>query len=163
MLLKFVGGYTVGRWTWSLPVSCCLSFSPWNLGQSWISMTVLESACPEDSETPPDCWIWWRFGWDIEGWTQPLFQLLLLFLGLENFAMDWLKLDLQYLSQIFIKFNNQGVFRNPQDMQIPKLSLKFKIVQDFMEKKTKIFATGKRAKTVFNLSPCPLKTATNSV
>ena len=43
---------------------------------------------------------------------------------------------LQYLSQIFIKFNNQGVFRNPQDMQIPKLSLKFKIVQDFMEKKT---------------------------
>ena len=44
--------------------------------------------------------------------------------------------NLQYLSQIFIKFNNQGVFRNPQDMQIPKLSLKFTIVQDFMEKKT---------------------------
>ena len=72
-------------------------------------------------------------------------------------------LDLQYLSQIFIKFNNQGVFRNPQDMQIPKLSLKFNIVQDFMEKKTKTFATGKRAKTVFNLSPCKLKTATKSV
>ena len=30
-------------------------------------MTVLESTCPEDSETHPDCWIWWRFGWDIEG------------------------------------------------------------------------------------------------
>ena len=71
--------------------------------------------------------------------------------------------NLQYLSQIFIKFNNRGVFQNPQDMQIPKLSLKFKIVLDFMEKKTKILATGKRAKTVFNLSPCPLKTATNSV
>ena len=71
--------------------------------------------------------------------------------------------DLQYLSQIIIKFNNKGVFRNPQDMQIPKLSLKFKIDQDFMEKKTKTLATGKRARTVFNLSPWPLKTATNSV
>ena len=47
--------------------------------------------------------------------------------------------NLQYLSQIFIKFNNQGVFWNPQDVQIPKLSLKFKIDQDFMEKKTKTF------------------------
>ena len=55
------------------------------------------------------------------------------------------------------------MFKNPQDMQIPKLSLKFKIIQDFMEKKTKTLATGKRARTVFNLSPCPLKTATNSV
>ena len=43
------------------------------------------------------------------------------------------------------------------------MSLKFKIDQDLMEKKTKTLATGKRARTVFNLSPCPLKTATNSV
>ena len=50
--------------------------------------------------------------------------------------------DLQYFSQIFIKFNNQGVFRNPQDLQIPKLSLKFKIVQDLMEKKDKQQETG---------------------
>ena len=36
-----------------------------NLGQIGIPMTVLESARPEDSETPPECWIWWSFGWEI--------------------------------------------------------------------------------------------------
>ena len=115
------------------------SFSPTNLGQFWKSMTVLKSARPEDSKTPPESWIWWRFGWDIEARTQPLFQLLLLILGLENFVEKWLVFYLQYLSQIFIKFNFQGVFRNPQDVQISKLSLIFKIDQDLWEKKTKTF------------------------
>ena len=42
-------------------------FSLSNLGQIGIPITVLESACPEDSKTPPECWIWWSIGWDIEG------------------------------------------------------------------------------------------------
>ena len=33
-------------------------FSPWSLGQIGLPMTVLESACHEDSETPPTCLIW---------------------------------------------------------------------------------------------------------
>ena len=115
------------------------SFSPTNLGQIWKSMTVLESTRPEDSKTHPDCWIWWRIGWDIEGLPQPLFQLLLLVLGLENLDMTWLVVNPQYLSQFSIKFNNQGVSQNPQDVQIPKLSLVFIFDQDLWEKKTKTF------------------------
>ena len=105
---------------------CCetfWSFYPTNVGQFWKSMTVLKSAHPEDSKTPPESWIWWRFGWDIEARTQPLFQLLLLILGLENFVEKWLVFYLQYLSQIFIKFNFQREFRNPQDLQISKLTI----------------------------------------
>ena len=57
---------------------------------------------------------------------------------------------LQYLSQIFIKFNFQGVFLNPQDLQILKLSLKFNFEQDFMEKNGKTYATGEMAGTVYD-------------
>ena len=42
-------------------------FSPSNLHQIWNPGTVLEYARPKDSETTPDYWIWWRFGWLIEG------------------------------------------------------------------------------------------------
>ena len=53
---------------WSLEMQQDVSlFSLSNLGQIGIPMTVLESACPEDSKTPPKCWIWWSFGWDIQG------------------------------------------------------------------------------------------------
>ena len=42
-------------------------FSPWSLGQIGLPMTVLESAGHEDSKTPPTCFIWWSFGWEIWG------------------------------------------------------------------------------------------------
>jgi len=45
--------------------------------------------------------------------------------------------NLKYLSQNFIKFNIQGVFWNPQDEQISKLTLVIKFDQDLMEKKRK--------------------------
>ena len=45
--------------------------------------------------------------------------------------------NLEYLSQNFIKFNIQGVFWNPQDEQISKLTLVIKFDQDLMEKKRK--------------------------
>ena len=115
------------------------SFSPTNLGQIWKPMTVLESARPEDSETPPESWIWWRFGWDIEGLPQVMSCLNFPVPKLEVRAKIRVVFYLQYLSQIFIKFNFQGVFQNPQDVQISKLSLVFKIDQDLWEKKTKTF------------------------
>ena len=34
----------------------------WNPHQIWNPMTVLKSACHEDSKTPPTCSIWWRSG-----------------------------------------------------------------------------------------------------
>ena len=37
-------------------------FSPWILGQIGFPITALESACGEDSETPPACLIWWSLG-----------------------------------------------------------------------------------------------------
>ena len=43
-----------------------------------------ESAHHEDFKTPPDCWIWWRFGRDIEGQT---FSSLLLNEKKLNFEM----------------------------------------------------------------------------
>ena len=45
--------------------------------------------------------------------------------------------NLKYLSKNFIKFNIQGVFWNPQDEQISKLTLVIKFDQDLMEKKRK--------------------------
>ena len=47
--------------------SCFPRFSTWNVAQNWRTMTVLNSAWPEDSETPLKCWIWRRFGRDIKG------------------------------------------------------------------------------------------------
>ena len=58
--------------------------------------------------------------------------------------------DLQYLSQIFIKFNKLDweCFRIlRQNKQIPKLSLEFNFDQDIMENKGKQ-ETGERAGTV---------------
>ena len=43
--------------------------------------------------------------------------------------------NLEYLSQNFIKFNIQGGIWNPQDKQIPKLTLGIKFDQDLIEKK----------------------------
>ena len=44
-------------------------------------MAVSESAGPDDSKTVPESWIWWRFGRDTRGLTQPIlskkFQLLI--------------------------------------------------------------------------------------
>ena len=48
------------------------SITPSNLGQIWKSMAVSESARPDDSKTVPESWIWWRFGWDTWGFTQPI-------------------------------------------------------------------------------------------
>ena len=45
--------------------------------------------------------------------------------------------NLEYLSQNFIKFNCQGMFWNPQDKQISKLTLVITFDQDLMEKKRK--------------------------
>ena len=42
--------------------------------------------------------------------------------------------NLQYLSQNFIKFKDQGQFWNPHDEQIPKLSLGVQFDQEIMEK-----------------------------
>ena len=47
--------------------------------------------------------------------------------------------NFKFLSQNFIKFNIQGVFRNPQDEQIPKVSLEFQFDQDLIEKIRKHF------------------------
>ena len=38
--------------------------------------------------------------------------------------------NLKYLSQNLVNFNIQGVFWNPQDVQISKLSLDLKFEQD---------------------------------
>ena len=61
-IMGWVGGVLYS----TRPFTCRVTL--WSF--SWISMTVLESAHPEDSETLPESWIWWRFGWDIEGRTQ---------------------------------------------------------------------------------------------
>ena len=45
--------------------------------------------------------------------------------------------NLKYLSQNLVNFNIQGVFWNPQDEQISKLTLVIKFDQDLMEKKGK--------------------------
>ena len=45
--------------------------------------------------------------------------------------------NLKYLSQNFIKFNIQGVFWNPQDEQISKLTFLFEFGEDLMEILTK--------------------------
>ena len=37
-------------------------------------VAVSESAGPDGSEAPPTFWIWWRFGWDIEGRTQVILK-----------------------------------------------------------------------------------------
>ena len=37
-------------------------------------MAVSESAGPDGSEAPLTFWIWWRFGWDIEGRTQVILE-----------------------------------------------------------------------------------------
>ena len=50
------------------------------------------------------------------------------------FEMSLSVQNFKFLSQNFIKFNIQGVFRNPQDEQIPKLSLEFQFDQDLIEK-----------------------------
>ena len=41
--------------------------------------------------------------------------------------------DLKYLRQNLVNFNFQGVFWNPQDVQISKLSLDLKFEQDLKE------------------------------
>ena len=38
--------------------------------------------------------------------------------------------DLQYLSQILMKFNIQGVFRNPQEQHNPMMTILFMFEQD---------------------------------
>ena len=48
-----------------------------------------------------------------------------------NFEVVSIVFNLKYLSQIFIKMSMLGVFRNPHDEQIPKLSLGFKFNEDF--------------------------------
>ena len=54
----------------------CL-FTPINLAQTWKLGASLDCAVPEDSKTPPECWISSRFGWDIEGQSQKInFKIL---------------------------------------------------------------------------------------
>ena len=50
-----------------------------------------------------------------------------------SFRNGSLLFNLQYLGQIFIKSNNQGQFRNPQDELISKLSLLARFDKDLAE------------------------------
>ena len=43
--------------------------------------------------------------------------------------------DFKYLRQNLVNFNVLGVFQNPQDVQIPKLSLDLHFHEDLQEKK----------------------------
>ena len=52
---------------------------------------------------------------------------------LELFRIQSFVFDLKYLSQNSINFNMLGVFRNPQDKQILKLSLDLYLVQHLKE------------------------------
>ena len=56
-----------------------------------------------------------------------------IFLGGTSFRNGSLLFNLQYLGQIFIKSNNQGQFRNPQDELISKLSLLARFDKDLAE------------------------------
>ena len=47
--------YTNIQYPWFRMQQGISMFSPWRLGQIWHLMTILESACHEDSETPPTC------------------------------------------------------------------------------------------------------------
>ena len=81
--------------------------------------TVLESACPEDSKTPPTCSLWWSFVGDVWSWRQLIpFQNFTSFhlFGIKfSFQKSRLVFNLEHLWQIFIKFNNQGQLWNPHD------------------------------------------------
>ena len=48
-----------------------------------------------------------------------------------NFEVVSFVFNIKYLSQNFIKFSKLGVFWNPHDEQIWKLSLGFKFDEDF--------------------------------
>ena len=53
------------------------------------------------------------------------------------FEMSLSLQNFKFFSQNFIKSRIQGVFRNPQDKQIPKLSLGFQFDHDLIEKTRK--------------------------
>ena len=62
-------------------------FSLSNHGQIGIPMTVLESACPEDSETPPvSCNLWFLNHFFIKFKNQGQFKHLL-FMGIQNLSL----------------------------------------------------------------------------
>ena len=113
---------------WSLENQQDVSlFSLSNLGQIGIPMTVLESARPEDSKTPPISLIWWSFGWVIWSLTH-----LITFQNLTSFHFHWNKIvsNLWFLSHFFVKFKNQGQFKKLLIMEIQNLSLIFNLNKD---------------------------------
>ena len=105
-------------------------FSLSNHGQIGNPMTVLESAGPEDSETPPESLIWSSFSWEIKS-----FAHLDSFQKLTSFHKNWNKIvcNLWFLNHFFIKFQNQGQFKHLLFMGIQNLSLIFNFDKEMIE------------------------------
>jgi len=93
-------------------------FSPRNLGQIELPMKVSASAHHEDSESPPTCFSWWSFGWDIQGQRQ-----LRVYQNLTSHQLftDSLEMELclqPWITESIIKFKDQGQFWNLLVMRI---------------------------------------------
>ena len=126
-----------------------LMFSPWNLGQIELPMTVSESAHHEDLETPSTWFSWWSFGWNIQG-----LRHLRAFQNLTSLQVFTDSLEMELCLQPWItqsilhQIQRSGTVWNLLGIRIPKLSMIFRI-KGWVKKMSWLWQTP--AMVLFNL------------